>query len=188
MKLNSSINSAMGALAMFFAVGAYAAPPAYLVANSSYPSIVEGSTTWINWDSGENNQCKVTDTSYHVPASPILPSHGSWETPAPSKNTMFFVTCSNKDGYRDVIVNIEVKPKPPTVDYRVNPLRIKAGETVTRSWTSQNATSCQSKTGTPLDTSGVWVTAPVYQSNTYAITCMGPGGSVTKSVDVTVDP
>lgn len=77
---------------------------------------------------------------------------------------------------------------PPTMTLDVSPRQIKAGQTVTRVWTSQNTTSCYSKTGTPLATSGAWETAPIYASNTYQISCRGPGGSVTQSADVTVIP
>lgn len=76
----------------------------------------------------------------------------------------------------------------PTMTLTVTPTVIKPGEIVVRRWSSQNTTACQSKTGTPLEVSGEWPTLPVYSSNVYEITCMGPGGTVKKSIAVTVVP
>jgi len=93
---------------------------------------------------------------------------------------------ANRDN--NTLSKIVSVPVPPAMTLQVIPQQVKAGQTVTRYWNSQNTTSCFSKTGDPLATSGTWQTVPLYSSNTYQISCSGPGGTVTQSVDVTVVP
>lgn len=140
-------------------------------------NIVEGGTTTRYWTSKDAAYC-TAKTGERIPTS------ATWVTaPVYSSNT-YQISCTGPNGTVTQSANLNVTSM--TLD--VQPRQIKAGQTVTRTWSSQNATHCNAKTGDQLATSGVWPTAPVYSSNTYQISCTGPGGTVTKSVDVTVVP
>ncbi len=81
----------------------------------------------------------------------------------------------------------------PTVTLTANPASIVSGQTSTLTWSSTNATYCTGyENGSSaqyypdkLDTNGS-IPQSFRESKTYTFTCTGPGGSVTKSVTVTV--
>ncbi len=72
---------------------------------------------------------------------------------------------------------------PPTLTFTASPSTISLGGNTVLAWFSTGATSCNAPDSNAL--SGSVVAAP-YQTNTYNVVCTGPGGSVTKSVTVTV--
>ncbi len=78
----------------------------------------------------------------------------------------------------------------PTLTVTANPATITLGQSSTISWSSTNATSCSSERFSGvLSTSGSRSASYVdIGANVNPITCTGPGGSVTKSVSVTVNP
>ncbi len=79
------------------------------------------------------------------------------------------------------------QPAAPTLDLTAQPQTIVSGDSSTVSWTtSSNTTSCSSSGGVQ-PTSGSWLVYPT-TTTTYTLTCTGPGGSVTESVTVTVNP
>ncbi|KJK02160.1 hypothetical protein UB43_08960 [Pseudomonas sp. 21] len=168
---------------LLVAASASAAPAQELIVTANPSVINEGESASINWGSTNTEFCQINGAE-----SGTQPSNGNWNSKPLAQSKRFTVICYGGTSSVTKYVDVTVKPKPPTMTFSVNPLQIKAGEKVTRYWTSENTSGCQSKTGTPLATSGAWVTEPIYSSNTYQITCMGPGGSVTKSADVTVMP
>ncbi|OGX36291.1 MAG: hypothetical protein A3D87_07070 [Omnitrophica WOR_2 bacterium RIFCSPHIGHO2_02_FULL_50_17] len=82
-------------------------------------------------------------------------------------------------------------PPPPTVNLSAAPPTINEGESSTLTWTSTDATSCAavspagwtSQTGT----SGAEVVWPA-ATETYILSCTGPGGTTQQSTTVTVNP
>lgn len=81
-------------------------------------------------------------------------------------------------------------PSPPTADIKANgsdgPIIISAGDSATISWSSTNTTSC---TVTPpgwTGTSGSQSTGSLTASQTYNISCTGPGGSTSDNVVVSI--
>lgn len=85
--------------------------------------------------------------------------------------------------------NINVLPPPPTLDFNsTKPLPIEYGTSTTLAWTTTNATSCTASgewSGTK-GTSGNYETDDLYGTKKYTLSCSGPGGSITKTVEVTV--
>ncbi|MFA6161789.1 MAG: endo alpha-1,4 polygalactosaminidase, partial [Patescibacteria group bacterium] len=80
-------------------------------------------------------------------------------------------------------------PVAPTVTLTVSPVSITAGTSATLSWSSTNATACTASgswTGTKA-VSGTSAVTPTATA-TYTLACTGTGGSVSKSVTVTVTP
>lgn len=78
----------------------------------------------------------------------------------------------------------------PTLTLTANPSTITLGQSVVLSWTSANATSCAygpDSSGESLALSGTKTTESLYGTQIFHVTCKGAGGSVTKSVAVTVN-
>ncbi|HEY4516584.1 MAG TPA: PKD domain-containing protein [Candidatus Paceibacterota bacterium] len=83
----------------------------------------------------------------------------------------------------------------PTLEFSANPVYIASGQTTTLTWKSANATSCVVGDGAPATlanavlaagTSGSAVTPGLASTIIFSLTCTGSGGSVTKSVKITV--
>ena len=80
---------------------------------------------------------------------------------------------------------------PPTATLSVSPASAAYGSRATIFWSSTNATSCTaggswSNASSPLGPNSGLTDPLTSPSNTFTFTCTGPGGSVTKSVTVTV--
>jgi peptidoglycan-associated lipoprotein len=79
-------------------------------------------------------------------------------------------------------------PAQPTVTLNASPTTVQAGETVTLSWSSTNATDLDIEPGVgKVAPDGKTPVQPT-DSTTYTITATGPGGSANSSVRVTVTP
>jgi hypothetical protein len=72
----------------------------------------------------------------------------------------------------------------PTMTLSAKPISISAGESSIISWSSTNANYCSD--GDKMDTSGSFTTDILSATKTYTVTCVGDGGSVTKSITVSV--
>lgn len=79
-------------------------------------------------------------------------------------------------------------PLPPTLTLTANPISVPYNSSSTLQWSTTNATGCTA-TGAwsgSMGISGTQSTGNLTSSKTYTLTCTGPGGSITKSVTVTV--
>jgi len=77
-------------------------------------------------------------------------------------------------------------PQKPTVNLSAVPSTIQSGQSVTLSWTSENATSLDLQPGVgAVQSSGSTSVSPS-QSTTYTLTAKGPGGEATSTARVTV--
>lgn len=77
---------------------------------------------------------------------------------------------------------------PPTLTFNASATTLPYNGSTTLTWTSTNTTSCTASnawTGTK-STSGSESTGQLTASKTYALTCTGPGGSVSRSVFISV--
>lgn len=81
-------------------------------------------------------------------------------------------------------------PPPPTLALNASPTEIAAGGSMTLSWSSTDAESCQAAGGWSgtLSGSGVQASGSITASTSFSLTCTGAGGSASASVDVTVVP
>lgn len=77
----------------------------------------------------------------------------------------------------------------PLLSVGVDRSRIAAGETATVSWAAQGADLCQAvgAWSGALATQGTRKSAPLYQSSSFGVVCGGIGGTVQRSVTVTVE-
>src|SRR5574340_1216891 len=77
-------------------------------------------------------------------------------------------------------------PEQPTVNLTAVPSTIESGQSVTLSWTSENATSLDLQPGVgAVQASGSTSVSPT-ESTTYTLTAKGPGGEATSTARVTV--
>ena len=86
--------------------------------------------------------------------------------------------------------SLAVTPPPPQVTIATSTASISLGQTVTVTWSSNNATSCtasDSWTGTLAASGSQEVTPTTPGPLTYSITCSGTGGNSSASADLTVN-
>jgi len=128
-------------------------------------------------------------------------------TAYPIANTTYTITCRDVIGgvsraARDfVTVNIlgtNPTTPAPTLELTANPTTIATGQSETLTWVTTSATSCVGSGATAfwnVNASPGWnrswpvnssVTFAPASTDTYTMVCTGPGGSVSKSVTVTV--
>ncbi|MBU4284693.1 DUF11 domain-containing protein [Patescibacteria group bacterium] len=108
-------------------------------------------------------------------------SAGTYTVKAKATRQGVSATCTNI---------ITVTPNPaPTCLIAANPTTISAGQYSTLNWTSRNATSCTASNAWSgsKSFSGTQSVSPTSYS-TYTLNCSGPGGTVTCSASVTVNP
>ncbi|MBI2096987.1 MAG: peptidoglycan-binding protein, partial [Candidatus Sungbacteria bacterium] len=79
-------------------------------------------------------------------------------------------------------------PVAPALSFSANPVAINTGGNVTLTWVSSDANSCSASGGWsgPKSTSGNESVGPIYTDVSFTLSCMGDGGTVTKSVTVTI--
>jgi hypothetical protein len=86
----------------------------------------------------------------------------------------------------------ECTPLVPFVDIKANgsdgPITIPYNTAATISWTSSNASSCSVSPTGWTGTSGSQSTGNLTSSQTYTLSCTGPGGSASDNVTVNVSP
>lgn len=118
-------------------------------------------------------------------------------------NSLGIPTDGNGDCYyaqdtQTVDLTLSAAPTPPTVDIKAKdafnvdqdgPLDIAIGNSTSVTWTSTNATSCTGSGGQgswsgSKTTSGSQGTGAVNSSLTFTITCTGPGGTASDSVQL----
>ncbi len=81
-------------------------------------------------------------------------------------------------------------PTPPTLDFSTNTTVVANNDSATLSWSTANADTCQASgswTGTK-GTSGSEDTGSLTADVSYDMSCTGAGGSVNKTVSITVQP
>jgi plastocyanin len=110
----------------------------------------------------------------------------------PGQYLLTFVATPNSTGAASTqnygLYSIRMDSAPPTVVLTAAASSVTAGQTVTLTWSSTNATSCTAAgssawTG-PEATSGT-LAVIVSATETLSLTCTGPGGSAAQSVTVT---
>jgi hypothetical protein len=94
--------------------------------------------------------------------------------------------CSATSSSRTVTV---ASPPPiPTLSFGWYPSTIISGETTHREWNTTNADTCIGDNGSSVGISGVSQENVQTVGKTVTMTCSGPGGSVSKSITLTVLP
>lgn len=85
-------------------------------------------------------------------------------------------------------VGLAAAPSMPTVTFAASPTTILAGQSTSLTWNSTNADEASVDNGIgPVSPTGSMSVSPT-QTTTYTITVVGPGGSATGQVTITVKP
>src|SRR4030043_2004490 len=115
---------------------------------------------------------------------------GNYTTGSLISTTTFYLFCSGPGGNNSdsVIVNVSA-PLPPDLTLSSSQTVITLGQSVTLSWSSSNVNSCNAFDAWSGNkpTSGSEPVSPV-QSSTYTLTCTGDGGTISRSIFITVNP
>ncbi|MGJ8679421.1 putative Ig domain-containing protein [Paraglaciecola sp.] len=100
------------------------------------------------------------------------------------------ITCSGPGGSvsKTATLTVNPPPPPPTLSFKWVPSTIIAGETAHRETSTTNATSCIGNNGQEVGTSEISQENVHTVSKTVTKTCYGPGGSVSKTITLTVNP
>jgi hypothetical protein len=157
-------------------------PPATVSISANPASIQSGASSTLTWTSTNATACSIDQGIGAVNTS------GS-TTLSPTTTTTYTITATGAGGTATASATITVGPPPaPTVSLSANPASIQPGGSATLTWTSTNATSCTIDQGignVPV-TGSVAITPSA--TTTYTITAIGPGGTATANVTVTVLP
>ncbi len=163
-----------------------ASPPTVSL-SASPTSVPAGGASTLTWSSSNANACTAS---------------GGWSGNRPTSGTerrtidvssTFTLTCSNTQGQsasRSVTVTVAAVPPAPTLTFRAWPTRIGPGDNTSLIWNSQNTTGCVASgawAGNKAP-SGELVSALLHSSAGFNLDCTGPGGTISRSVSVTVDP
>jgi hypothetical protein len=152
-------------------------------------SVVSGDATTLKWTPTNATSCTASgDWSGGKDATNGTHSESTGPLTA---NKTYSMTCMGAGGdvTKSVTVSVTAAPNPaPTLTFYASPTAILEGDASMLSWWTTDATSCEASgdwTGV-RDTSGAESTGVLTAGKTYTLTCAGSGGSVTKTVSVSV--
>lgn len=162
-------------------------PPPVVTFSANQTDIVAGEEVVLTWSSTDATSCtsfnfstgEGAPTSRSLAVFPPLPAQGTHQT--------YQISCTGPGGttVSDPISIRVSETREPTATISVNPPSVREGEQVTVTWSSTDATSCQSTAfNTNGATSGSLVLTPT-QTTTYTIVCEGAQGRA--SGDVVID-
>lgn len=174
-----------GSASVTVSVAAPVAPTVTLGANPA--NVASGGSSTLTWSSTGASGCTASGAWSGSRATSGTASTGALT----AASNMFNLSCAGAGGtaQQSVTVTVAAGTPAPTVSLVANPLSVTSGDTSTLTWSTTNATSCTA--------SGAWIgsrptagtensTALTASNNTFTLTCMGAGGSASKSVVVTV--
>jgi hypothetical protein len=187
-------------------VGALAPPASINNFSASPGSIQAGQSTTLSWSSTNATSCSAIGGagSDGWNGTQLVSSSGIAVGPIGAAGTYTYtLSCTGpggSSGPRSVTVTATAAPTgPPVITLSANnapTAQIQPGSSFTLKWSTTNAATCSATGGTGSDgwtggraisssgiSTGPIVTPGVY---TYSLSCSGPGGSSTQSVQVTV--
>ena len=98
--------------------------------------------------------------------------------------------CSPWSSYKTLNVTTPASVPAPTLTFTASPTSVAPGRSSTLTWTTTNATACTASGdwtgGKPTGISRMESTGALTRTKVYNLKCSGPGGSVEKSVTITV--
>jgi hypothetical protein len=147
---------------------------------ASPQALISGGTSTLDW---------TTQNAASVDISGVangLPANGSVQV-TPATTTTFVLTAhgSGSDATAQVTVTVNAPP-PQVVSFTASPMSIVAGGQATLAWNTSDATSVFIDNGVgSQSTAGTAVVNPT-QPTQYTLMAIGPGGSTTAMVSVTV--
>jgi hypothetical protein len=148
----------------------------------SQTSVVSGQSAALTWNASNATSCTAS---------------GGWsgtksvsgtETVTPTASATYTLACTGAGGSVSKSVSVSVtQPVAPTLTLSLGTTTVIKGQSSDLTWTTTNASSCTASggwTGTKA-INGIETMTPT-ASATYTLSCTGAGGSVSKSVAVSV--
>lgn len=155
-------------------------PPPTVTLTANPTTIYSGASATLTWTSTNATGCFIDQGI----GSAAL--NGSVSV-SPTQTTIYTITASGPGGTITSSVTIAVAVgNLPAATLSATPTRIDAGESATLTWTTQNAASCSIDQGIGNVALGGSRTVKPMQTTTYTLTVTGPGGTITKSLFITV--
>jgi hypothetical protein len=160
--------------------------PAPTVTLSANPRTVQsGQSSQLSWSSANAASCSASGSwAGNKPVS------GTASTGALTATSAFTLACDGGGGSASASVSVTVQASTPapTLTLSASPTTVDAGGQTTLTWSTQNATACTAADGWsgPKSTSGTASVGPLAQTSTFVLDCSGTGGSINRSVTVTV--
>lgn len=159
-----------------------AAPTVSLSASNT--SVAHNGSTTLSWSSSNASACSATgDWSGGKTTS------GSQTINSLISNSSFTITCSGTGGSANDSVNVSVSSAPaPTLSLSASNTSVPNNGSTTLSWSSANADSCSASGDWSggKSSSGSQTISSITSDSTFTLTCTGEGGSINRSVNVTV--
>jgi hypothetical protein len=160
-------------------------PTVSLVANST--TVNAGDPASLTWTTTDAEACEASGNW-----SGSKPPNGTESTQPLATDSTFVLTCTGPGGSDagTVVVSVNAPPPAPTLTLNASPLSIQAGEATTLSWNARDASSCAASGNWsgPRPTNGTELTGPLSADSTYTLTCTGPGGTVSRTTSIDVQP
>jgi PKD repeat protein len=162
------------------------APTVTLTADPT--TVISGGSSTLTWTTTNATACTATGgggTWYNG----SLPG-GSASTGALTATTTYSLTCTGPGGTSEPASTTVTVPAPPTLTFSAASSTVEYNQGTTLTWSATNATSCTASGdwGGSKSTTGSESTGPLTAAKTYTLACTGDGGSVSKTVQVMVEP
>ncbi len=158
--------------------------PAPTISLKATPSTVaSGGASTLTWATTGATACSASGTY-----NGSVATSGSHTTGPLSANATYNLSCTGPGGSATQTVTVSVTPAPPTVSLTASPSTLASGKAATLTWKSAHATACTASGAWrgSLALQGTQSTGALTASETYTLTCSGPGGSAAQSVTVTL--
>lgn len=156
--------------------------------SASASALVVGQSLTLSWGSRDATNCQASGDWTGAQAA----SGSTTLTPAAVGTFTYSLTCDENGGtgVKTVSSSVTVSPPLPTLSLTASSAYVAPGDPLTLTWTSTDATSCTASGSwsgaRPTSYSEILTPAPGSQS--YTLTCSGPGGSIARTVTVSVAP
>ena len=158
--------------------------------------VPSGGSVTLRWTTTNATSVVIMNgnTNVHTTTTSSQAARGS-VTVMPTVDTTYTLTATGNSVMNTATVSVEIIPPPTVTDFTADPSNVALRGLVNLTWTTTEATSLVIKAGTSTvystgtqdqvdsGTAGVTPTA----DTTYTLTATGPSGTVTATVDVTID-
>jgi hypothetical protein len=161
-----------------------AAPTLTFSANPT--SVASGGSTQLRWSTTNATSCTASGS---WSGSRPLASNG-WTIAGITSNRTFTLTCTGAGGSVQRAATVTVQSgSAPTLTFSANPTSVASGGSTQLRWSSTHATSCTASgswSGSRPVASNGWTIAGITSNRTFNLQCSGTGGSISRTVTVTV--
>ncbi len=167
--------------------------PPVITFTASPKTVIYGQTATLSWSAKNADSCQAGGNWSGTQAI-----SGSYLTAQLTAKQSFTLTCSGSGGNSEKTITLQPKKIRPIVKLLATPDKAPYGGQAEIAWTVTEATACAASGGwdiSPqienLQSSGSQQVGPITKTETYTLTCQGPGGSShasAKIIDLTPPP